>query len=88
MDGEGLHVEVAMHIGDLFGSRWKWPVMLACLALKPWHNLESQVMKALQQPRFAGRCSLHGSSTEADPSTDVKTLVASPQEMKVSASAD
>ena len=47
MDGEGLHVEVAMHIGDLFGTRWKWPVMLACLALKSWPDLESQVMKGL-----------------------------------------
>ena len=82
------HVEIAMHIGDLFGRRWKWPIVLACLALKPWHDLESQVMKALQQPKFAGRYSLHDSSTEADPSTDVKTLVTSPQEMKVSASAD
>ena len=48
------HVEIAMQIGDLFGGRWKWPIVLACLALKPWHDLESQVMKALQQPQFAG----------------------------------
>ncbi|KAK5686800.1 hypothetical protein LTR17_026830 [Elasticomyces elasticus] len=65
-------VEIAMGIGDLFGRRWKWPIALACLALKPWHALESQIMRVFQQPKFS----------------DVKARVISPQEMKVSASAN
>ncbi|KAK3615683.1 hypothetical protein LTR56_026444 [Elasticomyces elasticus] len=65
-------VEIAMGIGDLFGRRWKWPIVLGCLALKPWHALESQIMRVIQQPKFS----------------DVKGLVVSPQEMKVSASAN
>ncbi|KYG42416.1 hypothetical protein M433DRAFT_26903 [Acidomyces richmondensis BFW] len=46
------HVRIAMHIGELFGKRWRLPVMISCLALKPWQNIESQVMKALQQSEF------------------------------------
>jgi len=45
-------VRIAMHIGNLFGRHWELHIAIACLALKPWHNLESQVMKALQQSDF------------------------------------
>ncbi len=60
------HVEIAEHIGHLFGARFKWPVVLACLALKPWDELETHLMDALTQPAFAGQYNLNVISAGAN----------------------
>lgn len=82
------HVRIAMHIGELFGKRWRLPVMISCLALKPWQNIESQVMKALQQSEFEGWYCLDDSCTETDSLTDFQTLITALEEINYLAKAN